>query len=114
MTATDLGTASLEAFASTFLGVLEAHDLRRHSALVSTLDAFLRHGGALAEAAATLGIHRNTLAYRLGRVAELTGYDLSAARQRFLLQLALAARSLLRALRAEDAGADLDSAGNAN
>jgi hypothetical protein len=91
------GGERLGAFATAYLGVLEAHDLRRHSELVPTLAAYLRYGGALADAATSLGIHRNTLAYRLGRVAELTGHELAHPRTRLMLQLALAARALERA-----------------
>ena len=91
------GGGRLTNFANAYLGALDEHDARRHSALVPTLAAYLRFGGALADAATSLGIHRNTLAYRLGRVAELTGHELANPRTRFMLQLALAARALARA-----------------
>jgi PucR-like helix-turn-helix protein len=42
-----------------------------HRALV----AFMRHDGNRSRAAADLGVHRSTLDYRLGRIAELTGHD---------------------------------------
>jgi len=84
-------------FAATLLGPLEEHDGRRGSELVATLAAYLQLGGALAQAAERLNIHRNTLSYRLGRIAELTGRDLSDPATRFLLQAALIVRALERA-----------------
>lgn len=87
----------LESFAATLLHELEEHDRARGSELISTLDAYLRLGGALAQAADALNIHRNTLSYRLGRISDLTGRDLNDPRSRFLLQVALNARALVRA-----------------
>ncbi len=84
-------------FASTLLGPLEQHDVRRGSDLVSTLEAYLQLGGALAQAAERLNIHRNTLSYRLGRIAELTGRDLNDPATRFLMQAALIVRAFERA-----------------
>ncbi len=43
---------------------------------LATLRAILDHGGA-GEAAAVLGIHRNTLAYRLRNLEAMTGWDLA-------------------------------------
>jgi DNA-binding PucR family transcriptional regulator len=63
---------------------------------VRTLDAYLEHGGALAQAAAALSIHRNTLLYRLGRVEAITGLDLKDVKQRMNLHLALKAYQLHR------------------
>lgn len=88
----------LDAFATPLLGTLEEHDSARRGELVRTLDAYLRQGGALAQAADALNIHRNTLSYRLARIAELTGRDLADAQARYLLQVALSARSLQQAL----------------
>ncbi|HUG47095.1 MAG TPA: helix-turn-helix domain-containing protein [Candidatus Limnocylindria bacterium] len=60
----------------------------RDRRVLDTLRAALEHDG-LAEAAAALGIHRNTLAYRLARIEEQTGWRLSDARLRFTLALAV-------------------------
>jgi purine catabolism regulator len=87
----------LKGFADLFLAALEAADDRRGGELVATLAAYLRGGGALAETAEALGVHRNTLAYRLGRINQITGRDLADTRTRFLLQVALAIRDLERA-----------------
>lgn len=62
--------------------------VERDRRLLATLRAVLDHGG-LAEAAAALGIHRNTLAYRLQRIEQRSGWQLSDARLRFTLALAV-------------------------
>jgi hypothetical protein len=49
-------------------------DVRREH--VATLRAVIDHGG-VNEAAAALGVHRNTVAYRLRRIETLTGWRLS-------------------------------------
>ncbi|HET9345314.1 MAG TPA: helix-turn-helix domain-containing protein [Candidatus Limnocylindrales bacterium] len=59
-----------------------------------TLQAVLE-AGSLGEAAARLGVHRNTIAYRVGRLEELGGWDLSDPDLRFALSVA--ARVLGRA-----------------
>ena len=55
---------------------------------LATLRAVLDHPG-LAEAAAALGVHRNTVAYRVRRVEALTGWRLSDPELRLPLALAL-------------------------
>jgi purine catabolism regulator len=95
----DVGGARqrMDAFATSMLGPLEQHDQRRGSELIATLDAYLQLGGALAQAAERLNIHRNTLSYRLGRIGDLTGRDLNDPATRFLMQAALVIRAFERA-----------------
>jgi hypothetical protein len=57
--------------------------------LEQTLLAWLRHHGAQAAIAAELGIHPQTVRYRMGRLRELFGPDLDNPDRRFQLQLAL-------------------------
>jgi hypothetical protein len=61
-------------------------DVRRER--LETLRAILDHGG-VNEAAAALGVHRNTVAYRLHRIEDLTGWRLSDPDLRVPLALAL-------------------------
>ncbi|HSO30698.1 MAG TPA: helix-turn-helix domain-containing protein [Candidatus Sulfomarinibacteraceae bacterium] len=61
-------------------------DVRREH--LATLRALLDHGG-VNEAAAALGVHRNTVAYRLRRIEELTGWRLSDPEIRLPLSVAL-------------------------
>ncbi|AKH85031.1 PucR family transcriptional regulator [Streptomyces sp. CNQ-509] len=60
-----------------------------HAALARTAEVYLDHAGQAARTAAALGIHRQTLYYRLSRVEELTGLDLSAGEDRLLLHMSL-------------------------
>lgn len=71
------------------LGELLAYDRQNNADLVSTLDAFFAANGSPKEAAERLGVHRNTVLYRLDRVRDITGYDLDDAGLRLRLQLAL-------------------------
>ncbi|MBM4423246.1 MAG: hypothetical protein FJ030_07615 [Chloroflexi bacterium] len=68
---------------------LAEHDAKSNSDLVKTLEAYLEFGGALAEAAAAINVHRNTLLYRLGRIESIAGVDLKDAGQRLNLHVAL-------------------------
>jgi PucR family transcriptional regulator, purine catabolism regulatory protein len=61
-------------------------DVRRER--IETLRAVLGHGG-VGEAAAALGVHRNTVAYRLRRIEAATGWQLADPDLRLPLALAL-------------------------
>ena len=61
-------------------------DVRREH--LATLGAYL-DGGGVGEAATTLGIHRNTVTYRLRRIEALTGWDLTDPDLRLALRMAL-------------------------
>ena len=50
---------------------------------------FLDRAGQAGRTAAELGIHRQTLYYRLSRVEQLTGLDLDDGEDRLLLHMAL-------------------------
>ncbi|MBB2891163.1 PucR family transcriptional regulator [Flexivirga oryzae] len=63
--------------------------LRDRPALRETVPAYLHNGGLEATSRA-LFVHPNTVRYRLGRIAELTGYDLTDTRDAFTVRLALA------------------------
>lgn len=71
------------------LGALLAYDQQHNAGLVGTLDAFFAANGSPKDAAERLGVHRNTVLYRLDRIREITGYDLDDAAVRLRLQLAL-------------------------
>ena len=71
------------------LGELLAYDRQNNADLVSTLDAFFAANGSPKEAAERLGVHRNTVLYRLDRIRDITGYELDDAGVRMRLQLAL-------------------------
>lgn len=61
---------------------------KRDAETLATLRALLDHSG-LAEAAAALGVHRNTLTYRVARIEQRAGLRLSDPAFRFCLSLAV-------------------------
>ncbi|MFJ8112223.1 PucR family transcriptional regulator [Streptomyces sp. NPDC096132] len=60
-----------------------------HRELARTAEVYLDCAGQAGRAAAELGIHRQTLYYRLSRVEQLTGLDLDDGEDRLLLHMAL-------------------------
>lgn len=65
-----------------------------HRELARTAEVFLDCAGQAGRTAAELGIHRQTLYYRLSRVEQLTGLDLDDGEDRLLLHMALKAYRL--------------------
>ncbi|MBD9396003.1 sugar diacid recognition domain-containing protein [Pseudomonas sp. PDM11] len=57
--------------------------------LRATLEAWCAHDGQVQSCADALGIHRNTLRYRLDRIAELSGVELTRLDRRLQLSLGL-------------------------
>lgn len=94
----DAAGDSLARLVDTALRPLEQYDEGRRGELIHSLEMYLDAGGSLTVASDLLGVHRNTLSYRLNRIEELLGQDVSDARVRFLLQFALAARRSRQAL----------------
>jgi purine catabolism regulator len=62
--------------------------------LPGTLEAFLEANGNTTAAARTLFLNRHSLMYRLRKVEELTGLDLSSHEDRFVLELSLRLRRM--------------------
>ncbi|MDO8690086.1 MAG: helix-turn-helix domain-containing protein [Dehalococcoidia bacterium] len=88
------GTPEAEAFLEEALGFLLDYDHRNNSELVQTLEAYFSHQENLARTAEALHLHRNSLAYRLRRIQEVSNVSLDDAEARFRLQLALKLRRL--------------------
>jgi DNA-binding PucR family transcriptional regulator len=86
------GTPDLSVFITDALGDLLNQD--RRGSLRATLLAYLDAGGSHVEAAARLGIHRNTLSYRLKQIEELTGCSPDNPQRRLVLHLAVLAAGL--------------------
>ncbi|MEU5863954.1 helix-turn-helix domain-containing protein [Nonomuraea sp. NPDC047529] len=76
-------------FADRLLSPLLAYDRRHQSCLVRTLDVFLDCSGSWNACAERLHVHVNTVRYRVRRIEELTGRDLSAMSDRVDFFLAL-------------------------
>ncbi|MFI8861397.1 PucR family transcriptional regulator [Streptomyces prasinus] len=65
-----------------------------HRELARTAETYLDRAGQAGRTAAELGIHRQTLYYRLSRIGQITGLDLDDGEDRLLLHMALKARRL--------------------
>ncbi|WP_055589737.1 PucR family transcriptional regulator [Peterkaempfera griseoplana] len=78
------------AFRSRLLDPVADYDRDHQADLLPTLDAFLRADGSWTRCAAELHVHVNTLRYRIGRIEELTGRQLSRLEDRVDFYLALA------------------------
>jgi sugar diacid utilization regulator len=92
-------SGEVEAFVRRWLGPLIDYDASRGSHLVETLSGYLESGGNYDAAAKRLALHRSTLRYRLQRLRELSGHDLSDPDTRFNLQLATRAVRTIDAVR---------------
>ena len=88
----------LQSLVDHWIGALIDYDREHHSELLKTLFAYLNEFGALEATAAKLYVHRNSLRYRLMRIAELTGWDLNDPEHRFHLNLACRAWLVRQAL----------------
>jgi purine catabolism regulator len=87
-------TQELADFCRQALGPLLAKG-RHAETLLTTLDVFFACNGNFSEAARRLGLHRNSLIYRVKRIRDLLSRDLEDPEERLALQLALKARQVL-------------------
>jgi DNA-binding PucR family transcriptional regulator len=76
------------------LGPLQDYAEHRSTDLLETLEVFMRIGLDRRSAADELHVHPNTLDYRLRRIEELTGFELSRPDDVAVLALALKHRAL--------------------
>ncbi|NDZ69292.1 PucR family transcriptional regulator, partial [Streptomyces cyaneofuscatus] len=60
-----------------------------HKELAHTAEVFLDCAGQASRTAAELGVHRQTLYYRLSRIEQITGLDLGDGEDRLLLHMAV-------------------------
>ena len=86
-----------------WVGALIAYDRQHRSELLKTLFSYLNEFGVLEATAGKLFVHRNTLKYRLVRIAELTGWNLNDPEHRFHLDLACRAWLARQALEVSSA-----------
>ena len=91
--------ADVDRFVHKWLGTLVSYDERKHTDLLKTLCQYLQHGGSYEDTSRALSVHRSTLKYRLQRIRELTGHDLTDPETHFSLQLATRAWVTLQAVR---------------
>jgi purine catabolism regulator len=86
---------ALRLFCDSILGPIEASEGHYGGELMRSLEAFIEENGQWERAARRLYCHRHTLRYRIRRVEELTGRNLSNARDRIEFWLALRGRELV-------------------
>ncbi len=86
---------ALRLYCQSVLGPIEEGEGEYGGELLKSLEAFLEQNGQWEKAARELFCHRHTLRYRIRRVEQLTGRDLSSARDRIEFWLALKARELI-------------------
>ncbi|MBQ1093540.1 PucR family transcriptional regulator [Streptomyces sp. B93] len=77
------------AFTARLLDPLREYDHRHRAELIPTLEAFLDSDGSWTRCASRLHLHVNTLRYRVGRIEQLTGRDLSRLEDKLDFFLAL-------------------------
>ena len=85
----------LQGFFDETVAPLVTYDYQYETELVRTLEAFLDADGNVAKTAERLYTHRHTIRYRLERVKELSGLDVSSTDGRERLSLGLKAMRVL-------------------
>src|ERR1700722_5531024 len=98
----------LQRFYAETVEPLVAYDEQYETDLVRTLEAFLEADGNVAGTAQRLFTHRHTIYYRLERVRELSGHDVSSSDGREKLSLGLKS---MRVLGISSAGGPASEAG---
>lgn len=92
------GDLNMEVFADAVDGMTKLEYVRKImrgfsdaeiARLLPVLEVFYDHDGSLSRAAEALYIHRNTLQYKLRRIAERTGYDPRSIRHSSLFYIAI-------------------------
>lgn len=78
-----------ENFIKTILGPLIDYDQETNSNLIQTLDVYIEKCQSPVEAARVLGVHRNTIHFRLAKIKELLGTSLNDGNILFQLNLAI-------------------------
>jgi sugar diacid utilization regulator len=100
--------SELQRFYAETVEPLVAYDEQYETDLVGTLEAFLEADGNVAGTAQRLFTHRHTIYYRLERVRELSGHDVSSSDGREKLSLGLKS---MRVLGISSAGGPASEAG---
>lgn len=88
----------LRRFCTDWLSSIVDYDQQNSSDLLLTMSVYFSNNGNMAATAKELNVHRNTLVYRLNRVAEITQLDMDDADVQLNLHLAIKAYRLLQKL----------------
>lgn len=88
----------LESYRDDTVGVLILHDQLNGSDYVRVLDCYLKHSGSIRDAAEDLYVHRNTVNYKIRRIEEMLGCNLSDFATRERMDIGLRAEEVLHTL----------------
>jgi sugar diacid utilization regulator len=88
-------SGELERFYEETVAPLSAYDEQYETDLVATIEAYLENDGNVTPTAEQLFTHRHTVRYRLERVKDLCGHDLTSTEGREKLGLGLKAMRVL-------------------
>ncbi len=88
----------LQRFCQDWLSDILDYDQQNNSDLLLTMSVYFANNGNMAATAKQLNVHRNTLVYRLNRIAEITQLDMDDADVQLNLHLAIKAYHLLQLL----------------
>ena len=94
------GDDSIREFVRQMLGDIIEYDERKDGRLLETLRVYFEANCSQQDAADKLFVHHKTVRYRLTRIEELTGLDLSKHEDRINLDLALKVHSVMDVLAA--------------
>lgn len=83
----EIESAKLDEYYRDVMETLLEYDREQKMDLVATLFVYFEENGNAAKTAKRLFVHRNTLDYRLKKIAEITGKDLNDSYERLTLQL---------------------------
>lgn len=89
---------AIERYIERTIGCLEEYDGRKHTHLARTLEIYLDCSGVARHAAKALYLHPHSLRYRLRRIAEIQGIDLTDPMARLTSHLALKLRAVVAPL----------------
>ncbi|MEA2155152.1 MAG: hypothetical protein QOE11_1292 [Solirubrobacteraceae bacterium] len=85
---------ALRSYCDSVLAAVEDADPAYSDELLRSLDAYLESNGHWERAASAVACHRHTLRYRIRRIEQLTGRDLTSPRDRIDFWLALRGREM--------------------
>jgi DNA-binding PucR family transcriptional regulator len=85
---------TLRGFEESTLGPVTDYDREHGTQLLETLSAYMECNGNISEVAAFLHVHKHTVRYRLRRVTDLTGLDVTRFEDAAQLYLAVRATEL--------------------
>ncbi|NLT05580.1 MAG: PucR family transcriptional regulator [Solirubrobacterales bacterium] len=86
---------TLQSLVDETLAPILDYDTERNSTMLESLRVFFNHNRRLQTAAAELHVHKHTLSYRLNRIEQITGRDLSSMADLVPLWLALQAYEIV-------------------